>query len=49
MMELPVYAEGKISYNELWHMAPFERDKFAKMLNKYLNQKAGNNNMAEDL
>ncbi len=49
MLEVLVYAEGKVSYTELWEMAPFERQKFSKILNNYLQKKAGNNNIVEDL
>ena len=43
-MELVIYSEGAISYNELWSMSFYERDQFVKTINKYNAKKNGDNN-----
>ncbi len=44
IMELVIYSEGAISYNELWSMSFYERDQFVKTINKYNAKKNGDNN-----
>lgn len=47
-METLIYAEGKISYTELWHMSGYERNLFVKSLNNYFKKKQGQSG-TEDL
>ncbi|MDA9843139.1 hypothetical protein N9C44_01555 [bacterium] len=40
-MEIVIYSEGTISYNELWNMSSYERTRFVKILNNYQKKKNG--------
>jgi len=40
--ELAIFSEGSVSYTEIWHLSPLDRELLIQTLNKYNKMKNGN-------